>query len=464
MNLKKLTPFFLLIVILSSCGGSKKVMEQPIKPAPEWVKNRPISSTYYIGIGSSTKFVDMNQKQQTAKQNALADLASDISVNISSNSLLSAFETNSGFTEDFSKTIKAQVEQDLEGYEVIDSYEDQGNYWIYFRLSKTDYQRIKEERKTKAVTKSLDYFDKGVAADKNGDARLALNNLIKALEPIKPYFSEPLQVNYQGNEIYLGNEIYSKISQVLSNIRIDATNKQINVKQGQPITNGTLAFSVSGLSGKILSGMPLIATYTEKPLRTSKVITDANGIAAYSLDAIRSNKNNETLKAFLNLDVIVTESTSDFAIRKLFTKLHTPEAAITINIIKPVFFVSSTETNIDLAINPPSLGETMKRKILEAGYSTSVNENESDYRIFLNFSTRAKGESGNYKQTLLSGGIIVKDKSGLDVYSKQITDVIGTHFNYPSAGIEAYKEVTKKIENSIAREVLDSIVKGKNAY
>jgi hypothetical protein len=446
------------------CGGSKKVAEQPLKPAPAWVKSRPISSTYYVGIGSSIKMVDMNQTLQTAKQNALADLASDISVNISSNSLLSAFETNSGFTEDFSKTIKAQVEQDLEGYEVVDNYEDQGNYWIYFRLSKTEYQRIKEERKTKAITKSLDFFDKGVLADKAGDARIALVNLIKAMEPLKPYLSDPLQVNYQGSEIFLGNEIYSRISGVLSNIRIDSPNKLVNIKQGQIIPNGTLTFTVSGLNGKLLSGIPLYATYTEKPIRTSKVVTDVNGMASYTLDAIRSSKNNETLKAFINLEVIVNEATSDFTLRKLLTKLHTPEAAITINIIKPVFSITATETNLDEKVSSISLAEGLRRKIIEAGYSTTDKDSEADYQITINSSTKIKGESGNYKQTTLACRISVKDKTGMDIYTKQIDNVIGTHFDYQAAGIEAYKETSKKIDNSIAREIIDGVVKGKSAY
>ncbi|MHC1705847.1 MAG: LPP20 family lipoprotein [Tenuifilaceae bacterium] len=463
MNLKLVAPI-LLTIIISSCGGSKKIEVQNLKPTPTWVQNRPVSSTFYVGIGTSTKTMDINQTQQTAKQNALADLASDISINISSNSLLSAFETNTSFTEDYSKTIKSQSEQDLEGYEVVDSYEDQSNYWIYFRLSKTEYQRIKEERKNKAVTRSLDLYDKAIAAEQTGDTRLALINLIKALEPIKIYFSDPLQVNYQGKEIFLGNEIYNKISQVLSSIQLDASNKQIKVKQGQNLPAGSLEFKVLGQNKQSLSGFPVTATYTEKPIRNSKIVTDVNGIAAFNVDPVRSNKNIETLKGSLNLEVIVNEASTDYVIRKLFTRFRSPEASITINIIKPVFYISSSETNLDEKLSPAPLAEGLKREILKSGYSTTDNLSEADYQINITSETKNKGESGSYKQTILTAKVSVRDKSNAEIYSKQLDNIQGTHFNYQSAGLEAYKEATKKVENTISREIIEGVVKGKSAY
>lgn len=463
MKLKKLIAILPLAIIIVGCGGPKKV-EKTYLPAPAWVKNRPISSSYYVGIGSASKSTDMNQVQQTAKQNALADMASDISVNISTNSLLSTFESNLSFSEDFSKTIKAQAEQDLEGYETVGNYEDQNSYWVYFRLSKADYQRIKEERKSKAVTKALDLYDKGITAEKTGDVHLAFISFIKALEPLKPYFADPLQTQYQGKDIYLGNEISKEITQVLSAIRIVATNRQVKVKQGQLLPAGSLEFKVTYQNGLPLNGLTLSATYTEKPLRNSKVQTNNNGLASFTIDAIRSNKNIETLNAVLNLESIANEATTDFIIRKLFNRFHAPEANITISIIKPLFYITSNETNLDNKLNPAPIGEGLKRKILEGGYSTTEKEEDADYRISISASTKSKGEAGNYKQTTLTATVSVKDKSGSEVYTKQIDNIIGAHFDYQQAGTEAYKEAVKKVENTISREIIESVVKGRSAY
>ena len=463
MKLVNLLTIIPVSILLLGCSGSKKV-EKTYPPAPAWVQNRPISSTDYIGIGSARKTEDMNQTQQTAKQNALADMASDVSVNISTNSLLSTFETNLNFTEDFSKTIKAQADQDLEGYETAGNYEDQDNYWVFFRLSKTEYQRILAERKAKAITKALDFYDKGLTAEKTGDVRLALLNLIKGLEPLKPYFSDPLQTSYQGNDIYLGNELFKELTQALNSIRIVAANQQVKVKQGQQLPLGSTEFKVTGQNGMPLNGISLVGTYTEKPIRNSRVQTDVNGLASFSLDAVRSNKNIETLKATLNLEVIANEASADFIIRKLFTRLQAPEASISISVIKPIFFITSNETNLDKKRSSSVLADALIRQIIASGYSTTDSEANAEYKISIVASTMSKGESGSYKQTSLSGSITVKDNTNAEVYSTPLENITGTHFDYQTAGVEAYKEAAKKVENSIAREIVDGVVKGKSAY
>ncbi|NOU19174.1 MAG: LPP20 family lipoprotein [Bacteroidales bacterium] len=463
MRLLKILPILPLSLLLFGCGGTKKV-ETIYPPVPAWVQNRPISSTYYVGIGSARKTGDINQIQQTAKQNALADMASDVSVNISSNSLLYAFESNLNLTQDFTSSIKSQAEQDLEGYETVGNYEDQNNYWVYFRLSKVDYQRIKEERKAKAIAKSLDLYDKGLAAEKSGDVRLAFLNLIKALEPLKPYFTDPLQVSYQGQDIYLGNEIFRQITQVLSSIRVEAKNKQISVKQGQQLPLGSTEFKVSGQNGQPINGVALTATYTERPLRNSKVQTDVNGLASFVLDAIRSNKNTETLKATVNLEVIANEATMDFIIRKLFARFRAPEASMNINIVKPVFYINSSELNLDNKLTSPILSESLKHQIIEAGYTVVDKDIDADYRINITAGTQNSGESGTYKKASLNCSISVKDKSNAEVYSRQLENITGTHFDYQMAGIEAYKEAAKKLEYTISREIIDGVTKGKSAY
>ena len=79
-------------------------------------------------------------------------------------------------------------------------------------------------------------------------------------------------------------------------------------------------------------------------------------------------------------------------------------------------------------------------------------------------STKTKGESGTYKQTVLAGSISVKDKTNAEIYSKQLDGIIGTHFEYQTAGVEAYKEASKKVEFTIAREIIDGVTKGKSGY
>lgn len=457
---------FLTIIslMITACGTTKKVTQTPVAPPPSWVAARPTSTAYYIGIGSARKTADANQYMQAAKQNALADLSSDISISISSNSVLSAFETNLKMSEDFSSTIRTETQKDLEGYEVVETWENPTHYWVYYRLSKAEYQRIVDERKGRATTKSLDYFGKSQTNLREGDTRQAIVNLIKALEPIKPYFSDPLPVHYQGREIYLGNEIFQSLSSTIGSLGIAGDKPQLSVKLGQSIQPDQLTFKVSDANGRPLNGIPVAATYTEKPLRNSRVRTDIRGEASYLVDAIRSNRSIETFKVAIALEDMVNEATADYLIRRLVARFPAPEAVVVINIVKPVFFIASDEKNIGKPLAAMPLREAMKRKLLEAGLPVADREKDADYLVLITAATQAKGESGSYKHSALSGVVVVKDAKGAEVYLKPFDGITGSHFDHEAAGNEAIKEATKKIEGSIAREIIEGLVKGKVGY
>ena len=199
-----------IAIVLGGCAGSQKTNQIPVSPS--WVQARPNSSVNYVGIGSARKTGDPNSYMQAAKQNALADLASDISITISSNSVLSAFESQQRYFEDYSSTVRANAQKELEGYEVVGTWEDNTSYWVYYQLSKESYRKLVEEKKRNAVSKSLDFYDRALKSIAANEARTGLVMLIKVLEPIKPYFAETILASYNGNDIFLGNEIIQTIT------------------------------------------------------------------------------------------------------------------------------------------------------------------------------------------------------------------------------------------------------------
>jgi hypothetical protein len=78
---------------------------ESLKPA--WLRNEPYQDGYYTGIGHSTKD-GSNNYIQAAKKSALDDLVSDIKVNVSSVSVLSQFEADKKFTEQYEQIIKTK--------------------------------------------------------------------------------------------------------------------------------------------------------------------------------------------------------------------------------------------------------------------------------------------------------------------------------------------------------------------
>lgn len=450
----------LIAIVLGGCAGSKKTKQ--VQVSPGWVQARPNSSIYYVGIGSARKIGDPNSYMQAAKQNALADLASDISITISSNSVLSAFESQQRYFEDYSSTVRANAQKDLEGYEVVDTWEDNTSYWIYYQLSKESYRKLVEEKKRNAVSKSLDFYDKALKSIASNEARTGLVMLVKALEPIKPYFAETILANYNGSDVFLGNEIIQTLSSVLNSLSVSGP-RDISVKMGQPIAKNDLQFAVNYQQKKSQKGFPLKATYTEKPISQSKSITDDNGYANYSIDAVRSTKSNERFKVLIDFESVVYESTTDFTIRKLLSRFSPPSCEVVISIVKPSFYVTSIEKNIGNVMSENILLEAVKRKLIEDGLPMVQNQNGADYILSVDGATVQVSASGDFKQAALTVYVSVRNSAGVEVYRKNLDRVLGTHINIEVAGKNAYAEASKKID-TIMREIIEVVVKGRSSY
>jgi hypothetical protein len=441
-------------LLLSACGGTKKVQGPP---QPDWVTNRPKSQLYYYGVGAARKTLDVSQFQQAARQNALADMSSEISVSISSNSVIHAFESNLNFNEDFTSTIRAQTQQDLEGYEQVDSWEDLNNYWVYYRLSKLQYQQLKEKRKNDAVTRSLDFFSSGINAREGGNARLGLVQMVKALEPIKPYFSEPLPVDINGSEVFLGNEIFKEISNTLAQITIVPVKGYISVKAGQAIPSSMLAFDAIFRNSIPIASLPLEVEYSEKLMRNNRQRTNSNGNASFDIDVVRSRKSLESFTAKIDINDILNEAGTDPLTRRLINRFNLPNGTIRINIEKPIIYITSIETNLGEVIKPGYIEQSIKKKAVEMGYLVKDVVEEADYIIEVIAATSSKGQAGQFKVACLEGTLSLETRNGNQLYHKPLSGFEGRHFELKQAGEEAFKDAKRKVEISYFREMHEAI-------
>ena len=80
----------LAVFLLSACAAKKQAAEFEAQPA--WMKQKPIVPGYYIGIGSSKKVGTSSEYIANARKDALADLAGEVSVQISSSSVYHTIE------------------------------------------------------------------------------------------------------------------------------------------------------------------------------------------------------------------------------------------------------------------------------------------------------------------------------------------------------------------------------------
>ncbi len=454
--MRRLITILLSGTLLIGCKSSSKLSK--LEPAPSWVTQRPAETEYYIGIGSARK--NNSDYQQVAKQNALADLASDISIVISSTSVLNTHQKQQRFFEDFTSNIKTDTHKELEGYELVSTWEDQQNYWVYYRLSKEDYHKKREENKSIAAAKSLDFYEKALIAKQNSDEKTAIIMLVKALEPIKPFITEPIVVNYQNQDLYLYNEIIENLTNIFNSIIITGL-PQLKAKMGEKLET---QFFVQNTNATPLKSLPIKIVYTENPMISKYFTTDIEGKITFSIDRVKSLKLSEQLKVSLDIEKLIQEATSDFSIKKALLRMNIPSFETKVNIEKPIFFVSSEEINLDKTTNKSLLANGLKRKLTERGFPLTDDPSIADYKIFISSSTSPIGQSGQFVQVALTLQIVVNHISGKEVYRIINDKINGTHLNPSDAGEIAYKEALKRIDNTFAQEIIDNVVKGKRVY
>ena len=120
---------FFCMVVLFACKTKEVVQQVPETPKPHWVESRPLNNLDYIGIGVAQIAPGVNFIE-AAKNNALSDLASEIKVNLESNTIYSQTERGGVVNEDFRSTIKTSAAADIEGYEMAGSWQNSDEYWV----------------------------------------------------------------------------------------------------------------------------------------------------------------------------------------------------------------------------------------------------------------------------------------------------------------------------------------------
>ncbi|MBT5419470.1 MAG: LPP20 family lipoprotein, partial [Candidatus Cloacimonetes bacterium] len=171
------------------------------KKAPDWVTSRPINKEFYIGIGHASKIKGSNDHIEKATSEALKNLASEITVNISGEVVSSMIEKSGMLEEELKSKIRSTTEAELEGYELVEQWQDKKEYWIYYRLSKVKYQLARKEKIEKAVSLALDQFSKAKMYEQNKEYDKALLLFLQSLKPIEKYIGETLKANYNGQSV-----------------------------------------------------------------------------------------------------------------------------------------------------------------------------------------------------------------------------------------------------------------------
>ena len=429
---------------------------------PDWVKKRPVIKGYYIGIGIAEKAGKNRDYFRRAKDYALNDLASEITINISSE-IIDVITIQSGMSEsEFRSEIQSTTEANLVEFELIDTWENDREYWVYYRLSKSMYEERKRLKLEKAISLSKDLLSKGKAEENVYNIANGLNYYINAFNPIQNHIAEPLLTEYEGRKIFMRNEIYTSLQSLIGKIDLKGEKNKRSTKVGKPLQEPVIIHAVySDRNGKErkVSNLPIRFSFIRgSGTILERTLTDSRGVASVRVAKITSTDKIQIIKAELDLLSSVDNEAESRVIRDILQNLSVPSVNLILNVTGLSVFFESRESNLGEALKIQSLTPKIKNWLTDKGLTFTDDIGEADLAIKFSVETREGnviyGQYVAYADLEISA---IDVSSGDEVYSDGLTNIKGIHLNYEKAGLKALENAYKKISENVLPEFLITV-------
>lgn len=446
---------FTLLLLLSLVFSSQ----------PDWVKKRPINNSYFIGIGISSKNLSRDYIQ-SAKNDALSDLSSEISVTISSK-LIDILTEKSGLSqEEVVSEIRSSTKADLEGFELVDTWEDEYEYWAYYRLSKALYEKQKKLKREAAINLSLDLFSKAKEKENNWQAKgatisAAIEYYIQSLKPIQKYYATPLKTTYNGEIIFLQNEILSSLQWILSKIKLQVNNSKLEIKAGSSLNESLEVQVIFSDGGKDVNvtNIPVNFSFIRGEGELIRIArTDSEGYAKGKIVSISPKHKVQIIKSSIDLiEYFNVDSTTTYLL-KIIQNINSPSSKFIINVTGPTIYLESSEYNMGSPMNIKILEPQLKKNLAEHGFSFTDDISIADAIISINAESREGSEMYGQFIAFADVSISVTDmETGEEVYKNSIQNTKGIQLSFEKAGMKAYQLASQEIKQEIILDILESL-------
>lgn len=433
------------IILMMACGSSKKAAQE-IAPRPSWVTQKPIDPSAYNGIGFSLKKPGVDY-MTNAKNNALNDLTSEISAQVSSSSMIYVLERDYHLKEEFQSSTKVKSNENIEGYELAGTWEDESYYYVWYSLSKMTYEEKAREKKNHALNIALDQYKTAGEQKARNEYAEAMRTYITAMEAIRPYLNESLPVQLNGKEIFFGNVLINDFRALINDIVINPVQPTVEIKRGTAVPAGAISFRVSNRAGNPLSRIPLYLYFSGFPISNNEVLSDKDGLAPYALDKISTTKNAEYFQSDLNLVGLASDATTDPFIKTLVGKMNGATSRIEIKLLSPSIYIDVKQKNFAIALEN-TLAPAMSRD----GYDILTKASGSDYTLVIDIHLSSTKTGGIYKATAYAD-MQVKNNKGVLISSLKTTNFSANHASEESAKEAAIQLLNSSIERQYWRDI-----------
>jgi hypothetical protein len=448
--------FLIILILINFCINSFAQSPQNApapKLVPGWVSKRPTSITKYIGIGMAEKSSG-NNYQNEAKKNALFDLSSEIKVNISSNSILQTVQNNNQFTENYNSMIQLSSTDNIEGFRLVDSYENDSQYWMYYELDKEEYENQKVRKKQSLIDKAVNLINLSADDEIQRNCTNSIKKKLQAFNLLIPYFNE--DIKYQSKDgLTSVLDLTNSIQKNLQSISIASPKTYYTVKPYQNLYEN-LKFDMVFNEKMPLKDFPFsVALENDKiKLVNEKLTTNLEGKMELAIKAVNLLENTVGISFTPDLAKLTeNDSGSIFSVELLKKFIQIPELKSGIKIQPIQITVQTTEQNFSKMNDAKIIQQLILKKFSLPEIVITETAQNADFIIEClsnttkDISSDALNGKFGIQLAKLNLQLNLKNaKTGEVVYSGLADEIYGSGNSLDIAGINAYNSEQLKIK------------------
>jgi hypothetical protein len=406
---------------------------------PKWVKKRPSEREYYIGIGMAQK--DKNAGLDYAKKartDALKEMASEIEVNVSSNSLLRQFEDNYEFQ----------------------TWENKREYWVLMRLNKDRYQLRKQQDLEMAKQKAALYLFDARKQTKALEITAALASYFKAIESLEHHLQEDLSYRSIDGNINFGIDIMQALRQLFSQISITPVNPEYEVSFSKnmetPLQAKIEFFSQDG-KNVLLRNFPVKFKFTEGAgILQEQVTSNPDGDVVSYIQKLESSRKKQQVSVSFDHTVLLQKENIESPLVSFFLPKETiPEAVFNIEIQKSKAWFSANEYIFGTTISRQPFASLLKSQLNETFFNFTHSPKDAAYIVEINVDFK-KGDvkdGTGYSVYLVFADLYISissAKTKTEIFNDAITGIKGMRpGSYDYAITEARQKLLEQFQEEI---------------
>ncbi|NQV15929.1 LPP20 family lipoprotein [bacterium] len=451
----------IVIFSIHCCGSSSTPSATPQniieKPKPQWLVDYPVDPNYYTGIGSASKNQYGTEAQKSAQDLALADMASQITVTVTSDIITTLIEKGAITEDEYMATARSQAVADLEGHELMDSYQDQNYFYVYYRLSKAQYAAVQARKRQVALNLSTDFYKKAQEAIALSNFSESFSAAIQAFIPLIPYLNEALATEIDGKSVILSNEINQFIQVLLTDITLSPNQPSAAAKLGKPVIE-KLSMQAQSSNGMAIRNLPLRVNFKKGAGELVESInTGGRGFAQLQITSITSGEKLQILETTIDLSGLINDS-HDPILKGIIETIPLPSARIILDVTNPTIYLESSEVFDGETLTQLQVEPRLKNLFIENGFHFVKSPDQADWQMTLRASANKGTEFSGMFTAFADVSLSLVDRTtGDEIYKDSISREKGIDLSYANAANKALNNASEKLNASILPEIMKSL-------